>query len=113
MLLLKQVDQKEAGKPQSFWKEFDRGFQEGTENDQGWPQLLKLITVKSTVRDVKIRGTVVKVTFAEAKDPDDDLKYRVVKGSFQGKGGPADFELQIPEENYKEADVLKFLEAIK
>jgi hypothetical protein len=72
-----------------------------------------LEVVKFEQREMKIRGANSKVTFAEAKDPSTGQEYHKVSAKFTGKAGPAEFELQIPKEKYKEADVKKFIDSIK
>lgn len=72
-----------------------------------------LVIAKSEQRDLKVRGEEVKVTFAEGKDAETGNEFRSVKARFQGKSGPAEFELQVPKEKYKEEDVLKFIDGIK
>lgn len=89
---------------------FERGLRQGMQNPQG-PRDLEI--VKSELRDMKIRGQEAKVNFAEAKDRADGKEFQQIKGRFQGKTGPVEFQLQMPKEKYKEEDVVKFLESIK
>lgn len=110
MLMLSQLDQAAAGQNQNQQGDFQKGFQEGMQNQKG-PRALEI--VKAEQRKLKIRGQDVEVTFAEAKDPEHGKEYQQIKGKFKGKGGPAEFLMQIPKEKYKEEDVVKFLESIK
>jgi len=80
-------------------------------SQQHGPQ--RLIVTKSELREMKIRGENGMVTFSEAKDMDSGAEYRIVKGRFQGKRGPAEFDLRMPKAKYKEEDVLKFVNGLK
>lgn len=73
----------------------------------------RLEIVKSELKEMQIRGENAKVTFAEAKDTSNGRDYRVVKAKFKGKAGPAEFELQLPADKYKDEDVKKFIDQIK
>ncbi len=111
-LMLVQINKSIVGNDKRRQDDFERQFKNGMENPQGGNKR-ELEIVKSEQREMKIRGGKTKITFAEAKDADDGKKFRLIKGGFEGKGGPVEFQLQLPEEKYKEEDVVKFLEGIK
>ncbi|MDB5389372.1 MAG: hypothetical protein JWM11_5018 [Planctomycetaceae bacterium] len=83
-------------------------FNQGREDEQR-----KLEILKSELREMKIRGENAKVNFAEAKDPATGREYRLITAKFKGKLGPAEFQMQMPKEKYKEEDVKKFINQIK
>lgn len=111
-LTLIQLDRSMMGKDKKQQDAFENGFKNGLQNPQG-ANKRQLDVLKSELREMKIRGDIAKVTFAEAKDPSDGKEFQLIKGSFQGKGGPVEFQLQLPKEKYKEEDAIKFLESIK
>jgi len=94
-------------------KDGDKKAEPEFQMDPQAPRRRALEIVKSEMREMKVRGQDAKITFAEAKDPSNGKKYRITSGTFQGKGGPVEFYLQIPEAEFKEEDAVKFLESIK
>lgn len=112
LLTLTQIDKSVVGQDKRKQDEFERNLKKGiAENHGGDKHDLEII--KSEQRDMKVRGETSKITFAEAKDPTNGKLFRLIKGGFQGKRGAVEFQLQIPEEKYKEEDAVKFLEGIK
>lgn len=113
MLMMMQIDKLWLGNKPRKPGEFPPEFRNGMGNNPQGPNQRELDVVKSEQREIKIRGEVSKVTFAEAKDSNSGKEYRMVKGTFEGNKGPVEFTLQVPEEKYKEKEVVKFLEGIK
>ncbi len=112
-LTLQQVDKGAASNENGFWMNFDKGFRVEIEKEGRGVRKRRLDPAKSDVREIKIRGQNAKVNFVDAKDPSDGTEFKQITGTFQGKGGPVTFELQMLKEEYKEEDVIKFLEGIK
>lgn len=113
MLIMVQIDKGWLGDKPRKQGEIPAEFRNAMPNSRQGASQRELDIVQSEQREIKIRGEVSKVTFAEAKDSDSGKKYRLIKGSFEGTKGPVDFTLEIPEEKYEEREVEKFLKGIK
>lgn len=79
---------------------------------RGHGKTRNLKMLNSTTREIEIRGTPVKFEIAEMEDPDSKQKLRRVLGTFPAKKGVAMLMMMVPEENYDEEAVVKFLESI-
>jgi hypothetical protein len=71
----------------------------------------RLQTIRSESRVFEIGGREVRFLFSEAQD-ENGREYRVVSGSFPGKGGTAQLILNVEADRYEEEAVIKMIESL-
>ena len=72
------------------------------------------LTIKSSeTKKFMIRGKEVEFNFAKATEDSTNKPFRQVTSSFNGKIGMTMLIMQIPEDEYKEEEIIKMIESIK
>lgn len=75
-------------------------------------QQVELDIEKSETKEFKIRGEDCKFQFAEAKNPETDEEFRQVTGTFPCSFGEGMLLLQLPAEDFDQAEIEKMIESM-
>ncbi|MEX0701066.1 MAG: hypothetical protein WD069_03135 [Planctomycetales bacterium] len=79
----------------------------------GGPRKLDIEEGGTVVREFEIRGQQVAFTFAKAHDPQTGRDFHQITGEFDGKAGAVMIQIQLPEQEYDEAEIVRMLESIE
>jgi len=100
---------------EQFGKAQEQQMRRQMEQQQGDQKMRRVNVQDSEIKVFKIRGKKRQFTLAKGVDQETKQTYRQVSGTFAGKSKNAVvfFMLQVPEDQYKEAEVVKMIKSIK